>query len=131
MSCCDASLVKIVNQSGSDLTITASDGVVGNLHDLDKNTSIANGNSASGYAYSSGGTDGACSGYVTVTTANGSYSLTLNFAFTPKNKRGSCPCTPSSQDDVTSGNYVATASVTTGDDDGGASTVWTITSQLT
>ncbi|MBC2860107.1 hypothetical protein [Stappia sp. 28M-7] len=131
MSCCDASLVKIVNNSGTDFTVTASDGVVGNLHDLDKGTTIANQGSASGTAYSSGGTEGNCSGYVTVTTSNGSYSLTLNYAFTAANKRGSCPCTATSQDQVTSANYVATAVATTGSSDGTASTVWTITTQLT
>ncbi|WP_067334540.1 hypothetical protein [Stappia indica] len=131
MSCCDASLVKIVNNSGTDFTVTASDGTVGNLHDLDKGTTIADQSSASGTAYSSGGTEGNCSGYVTVTTANGSYSLKLAYGFTAANKRGSCPCTASSQDQVTAANYVATAVATTGSSDGTASTVWTITTQLT
>lgn len=131
MSCCDSSLVKIVNQSGVSFTVTASDGVVGNLHDLDTGTVIADQSDSSGTAYSSGGTNGACSGYVTVTTSNGSYSLTLNYAFTPSNKYGHCPCTPTAQDPVTAANYVATATVATGSSDGGASTVWTITSQLT
>ncbi|WP_186386477.1 MULTISPECIES: hypothetical protein [unclassified Stappia] len=131
MSCCDSSLVKIVNNSGTDFTVTASDGVVGNLHDLDNGTSIANQSSASGTAYSSGGTNGNCSGYVTITTANGSYSLTLNYAFTASNKFGACPCTAASQDTVTAANYVATAVATTGSSDGAASTVWTITTQLT
>lgn len=131
MSCCDSSLVKVINNSGTDFTVTASDGVVGNLHDLDKGTDIPDQGSSSGYAFSSGGTDGACSGYITITTGNGSYALTLNYAFTPSNNFGACPCTPTAQDNVTSGNYLATASVATGSDDGGASTVWTITAQLT
>ncbi|WP_249695169.1 hypothetical protein [Stappia sp. WLB 29] len=131
MSCCDASLVKIVNNSGTDFTVTASDGVVGNLHDFANGTNIPDQGSSSGGAYSSGGTDGNCSGYVTITTANGSYSLTLNYAFTAANNRGSCPCTASAQDTVTAANYVATAVATTGSSDGTASTVWTITTQLT
>lgn len=131
MSCCDSSLVKIINNSGTDFTVTASDGVVGNLHDLDKGTDIPDQSNSSGYAFSSDGTDGNCSGYVTVTTANGSYALTLNYAFTASNNFGACPCTAASQDQVQTGNYVATAVATTGSDDGTASTVWTIVSQLT
>lgn len=131
MSCCDSSLVEIINLSGADFSVTASDGEVGNLHGLDSGTSIPYKSYAIGYAYSSGGTKGDASGYVTVTSTTGGYELKLPYSFTASNNFGACPCTAASQDDVQSGNYVAKADVATGSNSGEAHTVWVIISQPT
>lgn len=128
MSCCDNVTVEIVNNSPTLFTVQSVSSPVGGTHDLREGQTIAaGGGTLSGTAFSKNGTDGAVSGSIVVTT--GTYTLTLPFAFTPKNKLGKCPCTASSQSTVTDSNYTAECVATSGSSEGSASTVWTLSSQ--
>jgi hypothetical protein len=130
MSCCDGSLVQIINLSGADFSIQSHDSTVGSLHGLSSGTDIPNNGFAIGFAYSGGGTNGAASGTVTVSTSNGAYTMTLDYGYTPDSNTGSCPCTTTSQSAQSVENYVATPTTSTGNNTGEAWTVWTISSQL-
>ena len=135
MSCCDGSLVQIINLSGADFSIDSHDSTVGSLHGLSSGTDIPNNGFAIGFAYSGGGTNGAASGTVTVSTSNGAYTMTLDYGYTPDSKTGSCPCTTTSQSAQSVPrrhplNSLPAPSTSTGNNTGEAWTVWTITSQL-
>jgi hypothetical protein len=125
MSCCDGSVVEIINLSGQELTLVNVDHTSGSTHCLSDNETSANDGFILGFAYSGSGTNGNAAGTVNLSIA--SQTLALPYAFT----QNSGICTPtSSSDAVSSTNYVATPTFHTGQNPGEASIVWTITSQL-
>jgi hypothetical protein len=131
MSCCDASAVKITNQSGTIISVTGISTGYGTFRNISVGNTANNNVTLTGNAYSAGGTDGKASGSVTIKVGSSSVSFTLPYNFTPSNVFGKCPCSSSvSNATLSSGNYKATASTIQGSSDGGASVTWTIASQL-
>jgi hypothetical protein len=124
MSCCDGSTLEIINLSGQTITLTSVDHTQGSTHHLSDNDSIAYKSFELGWAYSGSGTDGNAKGTINITVGS-STTMALDYEFT----QDSGTCTPTSQDAVTEGNYVATPSFHTSDNSGEAYCVWTVTSQ--
>lgn len=131
MSCCDASAVKITNQSGTVISVTAISTGYGTFRNISVGNTAGNNVTLTGNAYSAGGTGGAASGSITIAVGSSSSSFTLPYNFNPSNVFGKCPCSSSvTNSTLSSGNYKATASTSNGSSDGQASVTWTITSQL-
>ena len=131
MSCCDASAVKIVNQSGTTISVTAVSPSLGSIRNISVGNTAANGVTLTGNAYSAGGTDGKASGAIGIQVGQSATKFTFNYVFTPSKVFGKCPCSASVPGTtITSGNYKATAGLMQGASDGGASVTWTIVSQF-
>ncbi|MBS0535880.1 MAG: hypothetical protein JSR72_17650 [Proteobacteria bacterium] len=131
MSCCDACAMKIDNQSGTTISVSAISTSAGTFRNISVGNTAGNNATLTGNAYSSGGSRGAASGTVTIKVGASSVSFALGYAFNPKNNFGSCPCNasvPSSP--LTSGNYMASATTSSSNSSGQASVTWTITAKL-
>lgn len=127
MSCCDNSLVSFCNLSGFGMTVVEASPVEGTIRGASPGTPIVYmAPPYNCYAFSARQSRGEAKGTVTLQVANGT-QFKLNYAFTPSDNKGHCPCTASvEQNPIIDGGLKASAVVISGSSDGGAQVNWTV-----